>query len=74
MRTIELFVSGMGCRRCVREVTARLRDIRGVETVSADAGRSVVRITGSMSLEDVLSAFVGTSHALQLLEHLSLET
>ena len=35
MRNIQLFVGGMGCRRCVREVTARLRDVRGVETVSA---------------------------------------
>ena len=69
LRTIELFVSGMGCRRCVREVTARLRDVRGVETVSANAARSEVRLTGSMSIEDVLSAFEDTSYALRPLDH-----
>ena len=37
MRHIELTVGGMSCRRCVREVTARLRDVPGVETVSANA-------------------------------------
>ena len=40
MRHIELTVGGMTCRRCVREVTARLRDVPGVEQVSADGARS----------------------------------
>ena len=49
MRQLHLFVDGMSCRRCVREVTARLRDVPGVETVSANAGDCVVRLSGSMS-------------------------
>ena len=62
MRQLSLFVGGMGCRRCVREVTARLRDVPGVETISADSGDCVVRLSGSMQLADVLAAFAGTTY------------
>jgi copper chaperone CopZ len=62
MPQLSLFVGGMSCRRCVREVTARLRDVPGVETVSANPGESVVRLSGSMQLVDVLTAFEGTSY------------
>ena len=41
MRTIGLMVGGMRCRHCVREVTARLRDVPGLDTVTADADRSI---------------------------------
>ena len=41
MRTIGLMVGGMRCRHCVREVTARLRDVAGIDTVTADADRSI---------------------------------
>jgi copper chaperone CopZ len=66
MRQLSLFVGGMGCRRCVREVTARLRDVPGVETVSADPGNCAVRLTGSMRLDDVLAAFTGTTYRPRL--------
>jgi copper chaperone CopZ len=62
MRRLNLFVAGMGCRRCVREVTALVRDVPGVETVSADAGDCTVRLSGSMELADVLAAFAGTTY------------
>ena len=62
MRQLSLFVGGMSCRRCVREVTARLRDVPGVETISADSGDCVVRLSGSMQLADVLAAFAGTTY------------
>lgn len=68
MLTLRLFVDGMGCRRCVREVTARLRDVPGVETVAADVGRSQVRLSGSMSPGDVLRAFVGSTYAPRFLD------
>ncbi len=62
MSQLHLFVGGMSCRRCVREVTARLRDVPGVETVSANPGDRLVRLSGSMELPDVLAAFSGTSY------------
>ena len=62
MRQLDLFVGGMRCRRCVREVTARLRDVAGVETVSANPSDSVVRLSGSMRLADVLVACTGPSY------------
>ena len=66
MRQLSFHVEGMGCRRCVRDVTARLRDVPGVETVSADLGHGLVRLSGSMQLADVLGAFTGTTYRPQL--------
>ena len=62
MRLIELVVDGMRCRRCVREVTARLRDVTGVVRVTADASTSTVTLLGTMTEADVKSAFVGTGY------------
>ena len=62
MSEMTLYVGGMGCRRCVREVTARLRDVPGVQTVVADSATSTVRLGGSMTVEDVLDAFTGTTY------------
>ena len=69
MSTMTLYVGGMHCRRCVREVTARLRDVTGVETVTADAGRSVVRLTGSMTSGDVLGTFTRTTYRVEVLDN-----
>ena len=66
MPQLSLFVGGMSCRRCVREVTARLRDVPGVETVSANPVDCMVRLSGSMELADVLAAFTGTTYRPQL--------
>lgn len=68
MRHLCLFVGGMDCRRCVREVTARLRDVPGVETVVADVSRSLVRLSGTMAAADVLAAFAGSGYAVRLLD------
>jgi copper chaperone CopZ len=58
----------MGCRRCLREVTALLRDIPGVETVVADATTSRVRLGGTMGAREVLEAFGGSAYAAVLLD------
>jgi len=62
MRQITLFVAGMSCRHCVREVTARLRDVSGVQTITASSGDSLVQLAGRMELADVLGAFIGTTY------------
>ena len=62
MDDIELVVGGMTCRRCVREVASRLCDVPGVERVTANPARSLVHLSGSMTLADVLAAFEGTTY------------
>ena len=67
MSEMALIVGGMGCRRCVREVTAGLRDVSGVQTVVADSATSTIRLGGSMAVEDVLAAFAGTTYRAEFL-------
>ena len=67
MRDLHLLVGGMGCRHCVREVTARLRDVPGVERVVADAARSHVLLTGSMTTSDVLRALADTTFVARII-------
>ena len=65
MGTIGLFVDGMGCRR-VREVTRRLRDVSGVQTVAVDTARSVAP-PGAMAADDILEAFASLTYRPRLL-------
>ena len=67
MNEISLHVVGMACRRCVREVTALMRDVPGVQMVVADSATSTVRLNGSMTGEDVLDAFTGTTYHPELI-------
>ena len=62
MNDIELVVGGMTCRRCVREVTSRLRDVPGGERVTANPARSLVHLSGSITLADVPAAFEGATY------------
>jgi hypothetical protein len=62
-----LCVGGMGGRRCLREVTAMLRDIPGVETVVAEAARSFLRLGGTRSATEVLEVLGGSAYAPRLL-------
>ena len=66
MRDLHLLVGGMGCRHCVREVTARLRDVPGVERVVADASRNHVLLSGSMTGSDVMRALSGTTFVARI--------
>jgi copper chaperone CopZ len=66
MTVLELSVPHLGCRRCVRDVTARLRDVPGVQTVTVDAGRSHVTLTGTMALADAVAALAHTSSEARL--------
>ena len=67
MRDLYLLVGGMGCRHCVREVTARLRDVPGVERVVADASRNRVLLTGAMTHSDVIGALSETKFVVRVL-------
>jgi copper chaperone CopZ len=51
-----LYVPGMTCRHCVRAVTARLRDLDGVATVTADMTTSTVLLGGSVTAAAALTA------------------
>ena len=66
MRDLHLLVGGMGCRHCVREVTARLRDVPGVERVVADASANRVLLTGAMSRSDVMGALSETTFVVRV--------
>jgi copper chaperone CopZ len=62
MTVLELVVPDMRCRRCVREVTARLRDVPGVQTVTVHAAMSHITLTGTMTPADALAALPGTGY------------
>jgi copper chaperone CopZ len=74
MRRLDLHVNGMRCRRCVREVTALLRDVPGVETVTADVVRSRVTVTGSMTVARVLHALAASDRDAHLVVDLGTAT
>ena len=65
---LRLSVDSMGCRHCVREVTAWLRDVTGVETVAADAKTGTVVLSGTMAVADVVAVFAGSSYTPQILD------
>jgi copper chaperone CopZ len=49
MNVVELVVGGMTSRRGVREVTSRLRDVPGVERVTANPAHSLIRLSGPIT-------------------------
>jgi copper chaperone CopZ len=61
MAVIALHVPGMTCRRCVRIVTARLRDLPGVVVVAADAAAEEVTVQGEVSEDRVRAALAEVS-------------
>jgi copper chaperone CopZ len=68
MPVLRLHIGAMGCRRCVREVSALLRDVAGVRIVTAEARGKTVTIVGEMTTEQVLAAFGGTPYRPRLIE------
>jgi copper chaperone CopZ len=44
------------CRRCVRVVSRRVRDVPGVGSLEVDAARGLLRVRGEVDLEDLLAA------------------
>jgi len=66
MFQLVLYVEEMRSRRDVRDVTGRLRDVSGVEIVVADMNQSLVRVSGSMTVDAVLAAFAGSGYVPDL--------
>ncbi len=73
MAVIAMHVPYMRCRRCVRSVTARLRDLPGVVTVEADARTAELVVRGEVTedqvrgaLADVASPRNGAGHDEEL--------
>jgi copper chaperone CopZ len=56
MAVIALHVTGMRCRRCVRSVTSRLRDLPGVLAVEANATTGELVVHGDVTEGDVREA------------------
>jgi len=66
MPEVRLSVGSMQSRHCVREVTGWLRDVVGVETITADAMTGTVVLGGTMTVADVLAVFVGSDYIPQV--------
>jgi copper chaperone CopZ len=66
MRTINLDVGGMRCRRCVRLATALLRDVPGVATLVADPRTSRIAITGDVTEHAVLQALAASNFSVRV--------
>ena len=60
--------AALGCRHCVRKVTGWLRDVRGVETIVADASTGTVVLSGTMTVADVLATFAGSDYTPRVLD------
>ena len=56
MGTVTLLVPGMNCRRCVRKVTAAVRDVTGVALVKADVRTTTLVLHGDAAVAEVLAA------------------
>jgi copper chaperone CopZ len=56
MSTLMLLVPGMTCRHSVRQVTAALRNVRGVQLVQADLTTTTVVLQGDLTVAEVLAA------------------
>jgi copper chaperone CopZ len=61
-----LHVDGMKGRHDVRYVTGRLRDVSGVEVVTADPTRSLVHVGGSMTVDAAIAVFAGSHYLPRL--------
>lgn len=68
MPEVRLSVGSMQCRHCVREVTGWLRDVVGVETITADARTGTVILGGTMTVAGVLAVFAGSDYTPRVMD------
>ena len=69
MAVITVQVPDMRCRRCVRSVTARLRDLPGVVTVEANATTGEVVVRGEVTDRQVRDALADVPLASNAADH-----
>lgn len=67
MRTLTLVVDGMRCRRCVRRATALVRDVEGVQAVTADAKSGLLTVLGTMTSTDIVASLRNTTFTARLI-------
>jgi copper chaperone CopZ len=60
MRRVILTVRGMSCRRGIRQVTAKVRDVEGVRTVVVDPQSCSIVVLGNVTSAALLDALVAT--------------
>ena len=58
MMAVTVCVPGLTCRHAVRVVSARLRDVPGVQSVEVDASAGLVVVRGSVDAREVRAALV----------------
>lgn len=68
MRTLTFSVDGMRCRRCVRRATALVRDVDGVQAVTADAKSGLLTVRGTMSDIDIVRSLRNTTFTARLID------
>ena len=67
MRTLTLIVNGMRCRRCVRRATALVRDVEGVQAVTADAKSGLLTVRGTMTSTAIVASLRNTTFTARLI-------
>ena len=68
MRTLTFSVDGMRCRRCVRRATALVRDVEGVQAVTADAKSGLLTVRGTMTGIDIEGSLRNTTFTARLID------
>ena len=68
--TTELLVNGMTCNNCARHVTEAIQSVAGVRSASValEAGRAIVRWSGSSDVPAVLAAIAAAGYEAKPLE------
>lgn len=59
---VNMVVPGLACRHAVRAVSARLRDVPGVQSVEVDAPAGLVVIHGPVDARQVRAALVAAGY------------
>ena len=59
---VTMYVPGLTCRHAVRVVSARLRDVAGVQSVAVDAPAGLVVVRGPVGAREVRAALVAAGY------------